>query len=185
MGPTALVSMAKSVTVYVLGVLCGIALVSKKPRRGARPSAIDSRKNFKMVIVANTTLKMGKGKIGELLENIEVAKADFLQLNPSVCSTTWIDAGAQCAHGACGALETASEAKVRAWKQQGQAKVCLQATQVQMLELAQLARRMGLNHCLVADAGRTQIAPGSKTVLAVGPDDTDAIDALTGTLKLL
>eukprot|EP00889_Picochlorum_renovo_P001815 jgi/Picre1/28845/NNA_004242.t1 len=148
--------MAKSVTVYVLGVLCGIALVSKKPRRGARPSAIDSRKTFKMVIVVNTTLKMGKGKIG-----------------------------AQCAHGACGALETASEAKVRAWKQQGQAKVCLQAPQVQMLELAQLARRMGLNHCLVADAGRTQIAPGSKTVLAVGPDDTDAIDALTGTLKLL
>lgn len=183
MGPTALMSVAKSATVYVLGVICGMALVSKKPRRAAQPSAIDSRKNFKMVIVVNTTLKMGKGKIGEL--NIEIAKTDFLELNPSVCPTTWIDAGAQCAHGACGALETAPEAKVRAWKQQGQAKVCLQATQVQMLELAQQARRMGLNHCLVADAGRTQIAPGSKTVLAVGPDDTDAINALTGTLKLL
>ena len=28
---------------------------------------------------------------------------------------------------------------------------------------------MGLEVCLIRDAGRTQIAPGSKTVLGVGP----------------
>ena len=36
-------------------------------------------------------------------------------------------------------------------------------------ELAQKARSFGLETCLIRDAGRTQIAPGSKTVLGVGP----------------
>ena len=36
-------------------------------------------------------------------------------------------------------------------------------------EVAGGARRLGLSVYLVADAGRTQIAPGSRTVLSVGP----------------
>lgn len=54
-----------------------------------------------------------------------------------------------------------------------------------MMELYRKANRSGLNVCLVADAGRTQIAAGSKTVLAIGPDDSRKIDAITGSLKLL
>ena len=37
------------------------------------------------------------------------------------------------------------------------------------LQLAREARSLGLNASLVKDAGRTQIAPGSVTVLGVGP----------------
>ena len=37
------------------------------------------------------------------------------------------------------------------------------------LQLAREARSLGLNASLVKDAGRTQIAPGSVTVLSVGP----------------
>lgn len=37
----------------------------------------------------------------------------------------------------------------------------------------------------VADAGRTQIAAGSFTVLAVGPAPVSVINAMTGHLKLL
>ncbi len=43
----------------------------------------------------------------------------------------------------------------------------------------------GLNHYLVADAGRTQIAAGSITVLAVGPHAVSRINKVTGGLKLL
>ena len=37
------------------------------------------------------------------------------------------------------------------------------------LRAATEASRLGLNTYIVRDAGRTQIAPGSKTVLCVGP----------------
>jgi peptidyl-tRNA hydrolase len=37
---------------------------------------------------------------------------------------------------------------------------------------------------LVLDAGRTQVAAGSKTVLAVGPAPKTKIDTITGNLKL-
>ncbi len=37
--------------------------------------------------------------------------------------------------------------------------------------MRQHARELGLNTHVVRDAGRTQIAPGSKTVLCIGPGD--------------
>lgn len=39
------------------------------------------------------------------------------------------------------------------------------------LELAQSAKKSGLNVSLVCDAGRTQIPSGSRTVLGVGPGE--------------
>lgn len=38
---------------------------------------------------------------------------------------------------------------------------------------------------VIADAGRTQIEPGSHTVLAVGPAPLSVINEITGHLKLL
>lgn len=52
-------------------------------------------------------------------------------------------------------------------------------------QLARRAERAGLPVFMVADAGRTQVAPGSKTVLAVGPAPRSALDAITGDLRLL
>ena len=37
------------------------------------------------------------------------------------------------------------------------------------IDVAMAAERVGLNTHIVRDAGRTQIAPGSKTVLCIGP----------------
>ena len=43
----------------------------------------------------------------------------------------------------------------------------------------------GIVNYLVVDAGRTQIPTSSVTVLALGPDEDEILDELTGDLKLL
>ena len=54
-----------------------------------------------------------------------------------------------------------------------------------MIALEKDAKKKGLITSTVFDAGRTQIAAGSRTVLAIGPDPIGEIDAVTGGLKLL
>lgn len=43
----------------------------------------------------------------------------------------------------------------------------------------------GIPSFMVTDAGRTQIAPNTRTVLALGPAAVDELDAVTGHLKLM
>jgi PTH2 family peptidyl-tRNA hydrolase len=52
-------------------------------------------------------------------------------------------------------------------------------------DLAEKATAAGLPNYIVCDAGRTQIAAGSQTVLAVGPAPKSVVDQITGHLKLL
>lgn len=68
----------------------------------------------------------------------------------------------------------------------GQAKVALQVKSEEELELLQ-AQAMSLGLCanIIHDAGRTQIASGSATVLGVGPGPKSIVDQVTGGLKLL
>lgn len=49
------------------------------------------------------------------------------------------------------------------------------------------ARAVGLGLCarVVRDAGRTQVAGGTATVLGVGPGPRSVVDGVTGGLKLL
>lgn len=49
----------------------------------------------------------------------------------------------------------------------------------------QEAEKRGLPVATVIDAGRTQVKPGSLTVLAVGPARVVDVDCVTGSLKLL
>lgn len=46
--------------------------------------------------------------------------------------------------------------------------------------IAARVRAAGLPHYIVCDAGRTQIAAGSRTVLGIGPAPEAAVDAITG-----
>lgn len=116
---------------------------------------------MKMVLVVNQSLKMGKGKIA-----------------------------AQCAHAACGAVESAERTEagrrnLRSWRNQGQKKIALSATQDDILRLERSLRKAGVNCCLIQDAGHTQVAAGSRTVLGVGPDAERTIDSFTASLRLL
>ena len=68
----------------------------------------------------------------------------------------------------------------------GQAKVVVQAKNEEELETLQAqALSLGLCGQMIHDAGRTQIASGSATVLGVGPGPKSIVDQVTGKLKLL
>ncbi|KNE71627.1 peptidyl-tRNA hydrolase [Allomyces macrogynus ATCC 38327] len=133
---------------------------------GSAP-VIDARKyrDFKMVLVVRNDLGMTKGKVA-----------------------------AQCCHACLAAYKhcVRHNPKARpprslswAWEYSGQAKVALKVnSEDEMLELEALAQSLSLSAKSIRDAGRTQIAAGSRTVLAIGPGPVEIIDQVTKHLKL-
>eukprot|EP01126_Amoeba_proteus_P007465 TRINITY_DN1268_c0_g1_i1.p1 TRINITY_DN1268_c0_g1~~TRINITY_DN1268_c0_g1_i1.p1 ORF type:complete len:117 (+),score=24.11 TRINITY_DN1268_c0_g1_i1:328-678(+) len=97
---------------------------------------------------------------------------------------------AQCGHAALGVYRKAVSEKrnleLKSWLSGGQAKIALQCKgEAEMLLLKEAADKAGvLNYC-VADAGRTQVPGGTRTVLAIGPAPVSVIDPITRSLKLL
>lgn len=74
----------------------------------------------------------------------------------------------------------------RAWSKTGQKKIALVAPTLEDLEaVARKARSLGIPWVLVEDAGFTEVAPGTKTCLGLGPAPSHEIDQLTGELPLL
>ncbi|MFW5978225.1 MAG: aminoacyl-tRNA hydrolase, partial [Halohasta sp.] len=72
-----------------------------------------------------------------------------------------------------------------AWKGGGQKKIVVKAKDESTLfKLADKARRDGLPHELIRDAGHTQLEPGTPTTLAVGPGEENLVDRVTGDLSL-
>ncbi|XP_048769423.1 peptidyl-tRNA hydrolase 2, mitochondrial-like isoform X2 [Ostrea edulis] len=114
---------------------------------------------YKLVLVMRQDLKMGKGKMAAQCCHAAVHASEFLaRNNPELFNK---------------------------WKMNGQPKVVVKADSEQVLiDLSKKARSLGLNASLIRDAGRTQIAPGSKTVLGVGPGPENLVNEVTGHLKL-
>lgn len=118
----------------------------------------DEYDNYKLILVVRTDLKMGKGKVA-----------------------------AQCAHAAVAAYKAALKHPkiLQAWEEAGQAKITVKVDSEDALkEIAKQARSVGVLANVIKDAGHTQIAPGSRTVCAVGPGPAPLIDQVTGHLKL-
>ncbi|KAI4295283.1 hypothetical protein L6164_035345 [Bauhinia variegata] len=119
----------------------------------------DILEDFKMVLVVRNDLKMGKGKIA-----------------------------AQCSHATLGLykklLYRAPKALNR-WEMCAQPKVVVKIeSEEDMLVLQERAKSLKLPTHITIDAGRTQIAPNSRTVMAIlGP--VEVVDDVTGGLRLL
>uniref|UniRef100_A0A7S4AR74 peptidyl-tRNA hydrolase n=1 Tax=Pseudo-nitzschia australis TaxID=44445 RepID=A0A7S4AR74_9STRA len=114
---------------------------------------------YKMILVVNHELGMGKGKIA-----------------------------AQCGHASVGCYKRATKmcpGGTRAWEFTGCAKIAVKCpTEEEMRSIYDTTLDRGLPLYIVEDAGRTQIAAGSRTVLAIfGP--TYIFEGLTSHLKLL
>jgi PTH2 family peptidyl-tRNA hydrolase len=92
----------------------------------------------------------------------------------------------QAAHAAVMALERADPSEAKRWKAEGQKKVVLKAGNLQELfRLREEANRAGLPNAMVADAGLTEIPPGTITALGIGPAPHKEVDRVTGRLSLL
>ncbi|KAI3935784.1 hypothetical protein MKX01_032968 [Papaver californicum] len=158
---------------FVFGLLIDLAKLPRNPRKicaalGKRKGQqrLDSNgggssdEELKMVLVVRQDLRMGPGKIAS-----------------------------QCAHAATGIYAELMQSQrnlVRQWEQCGQAKIVVSCkNQLDMNRLKNTAESIGLPTFVVADAGRTQVVAGSKTVLAIGPGRKASVDSVTGKLRLL
>ncbi|KAF8420082.1 peptidyl-tRNA hydrolase PTH2-domain-containing protein [Tirmania nivea] len=114
----------------------------------------------KLVLIVRTDLSMTKGKIA-----------------------------AQCSHAtlACyKSLQHSEPELLRRWERTGQTKIALKGDDEEELVILQAqAQSLGITAKIIHDAGRTQIAAGSATVLGIGPAPKSVIDQITGHLKLL
>jgi PTH2 family peptidyl-tRNA hydrolase len=74
----------------------------------------------------------------------------------------------------------------RAWISGAFAKVTVQVPNEQeLLEVYNRAREAGLTTYLITDSGRTEFGgKPTNTVVAIGPDESDKIDEITGKLSL-
>ncbi|NXE82264.1 PTH2 hydrolase, partial [Cochlearius cochlearius] len=154
----------------IAGVACGVCLgwgirgrLFRQPKAGAHPggeaNVMGESGEFKMVLVVRNDLKMGKGKVA-----------------------------AQCSHAAVSAYKQVQRRNpelLKQWEYCGQPKVVLRAPDEEtLMQLLAEAKHLGLTVSLIQDAGRTQIAPGSQTVLGIGPGPADVVDKVSGHLKL-
>lgn len=82
--------------------------------------------------------------------------------------------------------ESRSRGELETWLQQGQKKIALQlATLEEMEEVERRAARAGIPTVWVEDAGFTEVPPGTRTCLGLGPCASRQVDPITGELPLL
>lgn len=93
---------------------------------------------------------------------------------------------AQAAHASVEAVLRSDRDIVKEWRSEGMGKIVVKAEdKKELYKFLQEAKDSGLVTALITDAGKTVVAPGTETCMAIGPDDEEKIDSITGTLKLM
>ena len=107
--------------------------------------------DYKQAIIVRTDLKMSKGKLA-----------------------------AQACHAALDAYLRTKELERDAWKDEGAKKVVLRvSSEADLIERFEAAKALGLPAALIKDAGLTEIAPGTKTAVGIGPAKEEDVDKVT------
>ncbi len=93
---------------------------------------------------------------------------------------------AQAAHASVEAVLKSDPSLVKKWRSEGMAKIVLKVKdEKELIKYFQLAKDEDLTASLITDAGKTVIAPGTKTCVGIGPDKEEKIDIVTKELSLL
>jgi PTH2 family peptidyl-tRNA hydrolase len=96
---------------------------------------------------------------------------------------------AQAAHAAVGASELGKKENHKAWRSwrdEGAKKVVLEVESLEELkELQSKADDLDIVSLLIQDAGHTEVLAGTITALGLGPDRSDLLDKVTGSLPLI
>ena len=121
-----------------------------------------SNKDMKMTVCVRKDIKMSPGKIASQVAHACLQLATNLDSNPD------------------------RKAQVKKWQEVSNEKiVVLECTSLEEIASIQdKASELGVTTAKIADAGKTEISAGSVTCIAVGPNDEEIIDKITGHLKL-
>ena len=115
---------------------------------------------YKMVIVTRKDLKLTPGKLAAQVAHAAVNCALFTKKDNSKWFSKWQNEGAK--------------------------KVIAKVDSIEdFFILKEKAEKLKIVTSLIEDAGHTEIAPGTKTVLGIGPAPENIIDQVTGELSLL
>ncbi|MEM2918616.1 MAG: peptidyl-tRNA hydrolase Pth2 [Candidatus Altiarchaeota archaeon] len=110
---------------------------------------------FKQVILVRKDLKLSKGKLA-----VQVAHASVSAAEKSKFKNLWLN--------------------------EGQKKAVLKVENLSELErIYEIAKKENLPVVMIEDAGLTELPKGTKTCIAIGPEEEQKIDKITGKLKLL
>ncbi|MFA6446544.1 MAG: aminoacyl-tRNA hydrolase [Candidatus Paceibacterota bacterium] len=113
--------------------------------------------NLKQVIIARSDLSISRGKLAS-----------------------------QVAHASVEAVLCSESEIVIGWRSEGMPKIVLQiGDQEKLRELIQRARHASLISVLIEDDGLTEFGDKTITCGAIGPDEANKINKITGGLKLL
>lgn len=115
---------------------------------------------YKMIIVARTDLKLSPGKLAVQVAHAAVTCA----LGTKKCNSKWFNK----------------------WQNEGAKKAVVKvSSEEEFYPLKDKAERLKIVTSLIEDAGHTEIPPGTKTVLGIGPAPSNIIDQVTSHLSLL
>jgi len=115
---------------------------------------------YKMVIVTREDLKLSPGKLAAQASHAAVNCALFTKKSNS----KWFNK----------------------WQNEGGKKVVAKVKELEdLFLLKEKAQDLKLATSLIEDAGHTEIARGTITVLGIGPAPSNIIDQVTGSLSLL
>ena len=113
--------------------------------------------NYKQVILVRMDLKLPKGKLA-----------------------------VQVAHASVEAAHRSDRDIVKYWRAEGMKKVVLKVADLEELyKYEQEAKKLNMITAVITDAGKTTVAPGTTTCMAIGPDIESKIDKVTRELKIL
>ncbi|MBY9007211.1 MAG: peptidyl-tRNA hydrolase Pth2 [Candidatus Lokiarchaeota archaeon] len=103
-----------------------------------------------------------------------------------------MSAGKKCAQACHASISSSNRVRktdTKLWKDwinSGQKKVVLKIQSLEQLEeIFGKLKRNNIICAIINDAGLTQLEPGTTTALGIGPNLSNKIDKITGTLKLL
>jgi len=115
---------------------------------------------YKVVILVRQDLKMSKGKTAAQVAHAAVGCALACKKKAPSLFTSW-----DCGGGKIAVLKVDNERE--------------------LYEFKAIADEQRLITCLITDAGRTEVDPGSVTCLGIGPEVQGNLDRITGELKML
>lgn len=147
----------KNFVVIIVGLICIYFIYCRCRRKIMVNGKFVDTGDYKVVVIINKDLEMSKGKILSQFGHAIDALHEKL-------------------------LENQNLAKI--WRNSGSAKIAVKGTTEDMVRIYNEAKKEGIVYVKIFDAGRTQVNPGSFTVMAIGPASKQKIDNITGSLKL-